>query len=61
MSSLTYGLSKNPKQNETVSPPIPVRPILTQQSTSPVSSTKSNGILNSPSPKMTSPSVSLIY
>jgi hypothetical protein len=50
INSPTYGVNKQSKQNDAISPSVPIRPILTQQIISPVSSTKSNGILNSSSP-----------
>ena len=50
VSSPTYAVTKQSKINETISPVIPTRPILTQSLISPTSSTRSNGILNSSSP-----------
>ncbi|CAF4606767.1 unnamed protein product [Rotaria sp. Silwood1] len=52
VNSPTYNKSKQTKPNDTISPPIPTRPILLQQQQiSPILSTKPNGILNSSSPK----------
>lgn len=50
MSSPTYTSNKQSKQNDSISPSVPVRPLII----SPAPSTRSNGILNSSSPNNTS-------
>ncbi|CAF3484389.1 unnamed protein product [Rotaria socialis] len=56
----TFNLSRQSKQNDALSSPISSRPLLTEQTISPISAAKSNGILNSSSPKNVSISPQLI-